>query len=96
VSAFGQPAPSPSSFFGQPAPAALSAPKQVQGGKPDFAAGRARAKALYRPGATKYDDLLPENYIQLLPKAALDAFRADSDRFEWGDIPEWIPPKELR
>ncbi|KAI9057654.1 hypothetical protein FKP32DRAFT_1583455, partial [Trametes sanguinea] len=63
-------------------------------GKPDFAA--ARRRALYKPGATKYDELLPPNYIELLPQAALDAFRGEGDKFDWANIPEWIPPKELR
>ncbi|EIW61526.1 uncharacterized protein TRAVEDRAFT_117152, partial [Trametes versicolor FP-101664 SS1] len=93
VSAFGQPS-APSSFFGQNA--APSVPKATVSGKPDFTAGRARAHASYRPGVSKYDDLLPPNYMELLPKAALEAFSADSDRFDWANIPEWIPPKELR
>lgn len=42
----------------------------------------------------KYDALLPDNYLQILPKQARDAF--ESKKFEWGQIPEWIPPKELR
>ena len=62
--------------------------------KPDFAA--ARKRRLYRPGATKYDDLLPANYAELVPKAALEAFKSSSEKFEWGEVPEWVPPKELR
>ncbi|KAI0371465.1 hypothetical protein BV20DRAFT_942090, partial [Pilatotrama ljubarskyi] len=85
----------PSSFFGQPAPAHSATPGQKEkSGKPDFAA--ARKRALYKPGATVYDELLPPNYIELLPKGALEAFKQEGDAFEWGNIPEWIPPKELR
>jgi len=38
--------------------------------------------------------MLPDNYMQLLPEAVKAAF--ESDKFEWGKVPEWIPPKELR
>ena len=63
-------------------------------GTRDFAA--ARRRQLYKPGTTKYDDLLPPNYIDLVPKAALEAFKSDSEKFEWNNIPEWVPPKEVR
>ena len=63
---------------------------------PAASAAAARKKRLYRPGATKYDDLLPPNYAELMPKAALEAFKQDRDTFDWKDIPEWVPPKELR
>ncbi|KAI0355454.1 hypothetical protein OH77DRAFT_1403224, partial [Trametes cingulata] len=93
-SAFAPSAPSTTrSFFGQPPPASTAGAKE-KSGKPDFAA--ARKRALYKPGATQYDELLPPNYMELLPKTALEAFRAERDAFEWGNIPEWIPPKELR
>jgi nucleoporin NUP42 len=42
----------------------------------------------------KYDALLPENYMQLLPQAVKASF--ESEKFVWGNVPEWIPPKELR
>jgi len=45
-------------------------------------------------GLDKYDALLPDNYIELLPPTALEAFMGDN--FEWGKIPEFVPPKELR
>ncbi|TFK94892.1 hypothetical protein K466DRAFT_475338 [Polyporus arcularius HHB13444] len=80
----------PAGFFGsqnQNTPSSKSS-------KPDFAA--ARKKQFYRPGATKYDDLLPPNYVELVPKAALEAFRSESEKFDWKNIPEWVPPKELR
>ena len=82
-------------FFGsqnQNAPTTTTASSKSS--KPDFAA--ARKKQFYRPGATKYDDLLPPNYVDLLPKAALEAFKSDSEKFEWNNIPEWVPPKEVR
>ena len=62
--------------------------------KPDFAA--ARKRRLYKPGSNKYDDLLPPNYIDLVPKEALEQFKSESEKFEWSKIPEWVPPKELR
>jgi nucleoporin NUP42 len=48
----------------------------------------------YQPGLDKYDALLPDNYLQILPKTAREAF--ENKKFVWGKIPEWIPPKELR
>lgn len=79
----------PSSFVtAQPTQAPL--PPKPKSTMPDFA----NFKARYQPGLNKYDDLLPQNYLQLLPKAAREAF--ESATFEWGKIPEWIPPKELR
>ncbi len=47
-----------------------------------------------KPGLDKYDSLLPENYLQIIPVDAKEAF--ESRRFEWGKIPARIPPKELR
>ena len=51
-------------------------------------------KSRYKPGLDKYDAMLPENYMQLLPKAVKEAFEGKT--FEWGKIPEWIPPVEMR
>ncbi|TBU58675.1 hypothetical protein BD310DRAFT_819097, partial [Dichomitus squalens] len=62
--------------------------------KPDFA--KARKLKLYKPGASNYDDLLPPNYIDLVPKEALEQFKSESEKFDWAKIPEWVPPKELR
>ena len=56
----------------------------------------ARKRRLYRPGASKYDDMLPPNYMELVPKEAMEQFRSESEKFEWAKIPEWVPPKELR
>jgi nucleoporin NUP42 len=41
-----------------------------------------------------YAALLPSNYLDLLPKAVKDAFA--SKEFQWGHVPEWIPPPEMR
>ena len=83
--------PGSTSFFGQQQQQSASAVKST---KPDFAA--ARRRPLYKPGRTKYDDLLPPNYVDLVPKAAMEAFRSESEKFDWKNIPEWIPPKEVR
>ena len=64
----------------------------MKDGKPDFEAALAVIRG--KPGLDKYDALLPENYIDLIPKKAREAFEAK--KFECGNIPEWIPPKELR
>jgi len=52
------------------------------------------AKEAYKPGSTPYDQQLPQRYGEMLPKTALEAFRAA--RFEWGKVPEWVPPLEVR
>jgi nucleoporin NUP42 len=31
---------------------------------------------------------------EIIPKAVLEVFKAE--KFEWGNVPEWIPPVELR
>jgi len=67
-----------------------TAPKKPKSGPPDFQ----NAPSKYKPGANKYDALLPDNYIDLLPASAREAFEAKS--FEWGKVPEWIPPLNLR
>ncbi|TDL30042.1 hypothetical protein BD410DRAFT_50624 [Rickenella mellea] len=81
-SAFGK-----ASAFGAPAPA----PKQKTG-PPDFQAAIASFKAT--PGEDKYDALLPPNYADLLPAAAREAF--ESAKFEWGKIPDLVPPPQFR
>ncbi|KZT29505.1 hypothetical protein NEOLEDRAFT_605845 [Neolentinus lepideus HHB14362 ss-1] len=78
--------PSSTSVFGT-APTQTQKPKQ---GPPDFA----NATVTYKPDINQYDAMLPENYLQILPASARNAF--ESKKFEWGNIPEWIPPKELR
>ncbi|KAN0126678.1 hypothetical protein V8E52_000318 [Russula decolorans] len=84
-SAFGQ-AVSPVSqggFTGAPKPHAEST-------APDFA----NAKSTYRPGSDPYDSLLPANYSSLLPDNVRAAFAAS--RFSWDNVPDWIPPLDMR
>ena len=47
-----------------------------------------------RPGASAYDGQLPSNYEEVLPEDVVDAFKAM--RFEWGGVPEWVPPVGVR
>ena len=54
----------------------------------------ARTKSVYQPGSTPYDQQIPSNYKEALPKTVVQAF--ESQKFEWGDIPEWVPPVEVR
>jgi nucleoporin NUP42 len=51
-------------------------------------------KVVYKPGLDKYDALLPDNYVEIIPESAKEAFK--NPKFTWGNIPEWVPPKELR
>ena len=111
TSVFGQPTQAsafsqPSSVFGT-APGQQSAFGQAvspvsQGGPtgapkphatstaPDFA----NAKSTYRPGLDPYDSLLPANYTSLLPDDVRAAFAAS--RFSWDNVPDWIPPLDMR
>jgi nucleoporin NUP42 len=54
----------------------------------------ASAPSLYQTGVNPYDANLPKNYLELLPESAKVTFA--KDMFECGDIPEWIPPMEMR
>lgn len=102
VSAFGQPssvfgtAPAQQSAFGQAtSPVSqggpTSAPKShAKSTAPDFA----NAKSTYRPGSDPYDSLLPANYSSLLPDNVRTAFAAS--RFSWDNVPDWIPPLDMR
>ena len=54
----------------------------------------ARTKSIYKPGSTPYDQQIPPNYKEALPKSVVQAF--ENQKFEWGDIPEWVPPVEIR
>jgi len=47
-----------------------------------------------KAGHDRYAALLPENYVEILPEVARAAFTAE--RFEWGGVPEWVPPREVR
>ncbi|KAF8523495.1 hypothetical protein BU17DRAFT_63784 [Hysterangium stoloniferum] len=40
-----------------------------------------------------YAVLLLPNYLDIIPKAAKDAFA--SQEFQWGHVPEWAPPMEM-
>lgn len=48
----------------------------------------------YSASNDPYAATLPENYKEIIPKKALEAF--ESAEFSWGYIPEWIPPISLR
>ena len=52
------------------------------------------AKRAYKPGSTPYDQQLPQRYAEMLPKKVMDAFK--KERFEWGGVPEWVPPLDVR
>ncbi|KAF9235577.1 hypothetical protein BU15DRAFT_77894 [Melanogaster broomeanus] len=88
-------APSPASAVGgspfTTSPTTVTLEKPAPG-KPDFASAKSRCRA--KPGADRYADLLPPNYTDIIPAEVKAAFL--SDKFEWGKIPEWIPPKEVR
>ncbi|KAG5644807.1 hypothetical protein DXG03_007629 [Asterophora parasitica] len=86
LSAFPMGSPSTSTLSQQ----AQAQPKQssAAGTGPDFS----KVKSLYTPGLSAYDQLLPPDYMKLIPATALEAFQ--DQRFEWGKIPDWIPPLE--
>ena len=102
ASAFSQPssafgtAPAQQSAFGQAvSPASQGGPTgalkpHAQSTAPDFA----NAKSTYRPGSDPYDSLLPANYSSLLPDNVRAAFAAS--RFSWDNVPDWIPPLDMR
>jgi hypothetical protein len=77
----------PASLPPKPAAAAVAL-----GSAPDFEAARRKGGA--RPGADQHDALLPADYLLLIPAAARAAF--EMPMFEWGNIPEMVPPIELR
>lgn len=53
-----------------------------------------RTKSVFKPGSTPYDQQIPSNYKESLPKSVVQAF--ESQNFEWGKVPEWVPPVETR
>lgn len=61
-------------------------------GKPDFASAKSTAKM--KPGADRYLGLLPHDYNEMIPAEVKAAFT--SVKFEWGKIPDWVPPEEVR
>ena len=95
TSAFGSTTPQqppPTSAFGSSTPMLASTSNKPKSGKPDFAAALLTVRC--QPGLDKYDALLPPNYLEILPKNALEAFRAE--KFDWGAVPEFVPPREVR
>ncbi|EJD01658.1 uncharacterized protein FOMMEDRAFT_148093 [Fomitiporia mediterranea MF3/22] len=86
VSAFGGAGAGTSGF------AAAGLPPKPKVGPPDFAAALAAIKV--EPGNDKHDGLLPRDYADKLPASVKEAFAAP--RFEWGKIPEWVPPVDFR
>ncbi|KAL4076389.1 hypothetical protein V8B97DRAFT_1922232 [Scleroderma yunnanense] len=88
--------PSPMSAFPSGSPFAASpttggARKPPSNG-PDFALAKSRVRPKH--DGDRFSTLLPPNYSDILPGDVKVAFA--SDKFEWGRIPEWIPPKEVR
>ncbi|KAF5322519.1 hypothetical protein D9619_000184 [Psilocybe cf. subviscida] len=47
-----------------------------------------------KPGVNPYDSMLPPNYAEMLPQSVQEAFKAPS--FEWGNVPDWVPPLSVR
>jgi nucleoporin NUP42 len=89
TSPFGVAAQQPTS--GQAAsPSKSSAAPNSQANAPDFS----NAKSTYKPGLNPYDALLPANYSSLLPDSVRAAFAAP--RFSWDNVPDWIPPLDMR
>lgn len=79
------------SSFSQPSSVYVGTkPPPAVAGPPDFV----NAKSTYQPGKTPYDSQLPPDYIQKIPARALEAFK--SKNFTWGEVPDWIPPLEMR
>lgn len=69
----------------QPPTNLFNAPKSTPFGNPSGA-----SRAVKDPSAAQ----LPPNYLDMLPPDVRAAF--DAERFEFGKIPTWIPPIELR
>ncbi|KAN0132525.1 hypothetical protein V8E53_009541 [Lactarius tabidus] len=81
------------SAFGQavsPSKASAAPHSQAKSSAPDFS----NVKSTYKPGLNPYDALLPANYSSLLPDSVRAAFAAP--RFSWGNVPDWIPPMDMR
>ena len=53
-----------------------------------------RTRSVFKPGSTPYDQQIPSNYKEELPKSVVQAF--ESQNFEWGEVPECVPPVEVR
>ncbi|KAK0190343.1 hypothetical protein F5146DRAFT_1102783 [Armillaria mellea] len=72
-------------------PAMSSHPSVSMSSAPDFGV---KSSSLYKPGKSPYDQLLPQNYLEMVSEEAKEAFKAA--KFQWGKVPDWIPPVELR
>ncbi|KAK0243410.1 hypothetical protein EDD85DRAFT_762054, partial [Armillaria nabsnona] len=72
-------------------PAMSSHPSVSMSSAPDFSV---KSSSLYKPGKSPYDLLLPPNYLEMVSEEAKEAFKAV--KFQWGKVPDWIPPVELR
>lgn len=59
---------------------------------PNFASAKSTARM--KPGADRYLGLLPNDYNEMIPVDVKAAFM--SAKFEWGKVPDWIPPEEVR
>jgi len=96
ASPFGPRAPAQQSAFGGGvSPVSPSGPAggnkpHAKSAAPDFV----NAKSTYKPGLNPYDALLPPNYSSLLPDNVRAAFMAP--RFSWDNVPDWIPPLDMR
>ena len=96
TSALGARAPAQQSAFGQAvSPVSQNGPTggqkpHARSAAPDFV----NAKSTYRSGLNPYDTLLPANYSSLLPDNVRAAFMAP--RFSWDNVPDWIPPLDMR
>lgn len=93
TSAFGSPMQPHQSAFNQsvsPSGSTIVPKPQAKSAPPDFA----NVKPTYKPGLDPYDALLPANYSSLLPDDVRAAFAAS--RFSWDNVPDWIPPLDMR
>ncbi|KAK0447683.1 hypothetical protein EV421DRAFT_1787542 [Armillaria borealis] len=98
-SAFGPPQPQQSAFSPPTTtattttfpPAMASHPSVSMSSAPDFSV---KSSSLYKSGKSPYDKLLPPNYLEMVSEEAKEAFKAV--KFQWGKVPDWIPPVELR
>ncbi|KAM6501338.1 hypothetical protein JOM56_004352 [Amanita muscaria] len=109
TSVFGQPTQSGSGLFGKTSSSPFSSTtttskaKKTHGGPPNFDAilevgtqflDSGRNTLAYKPGSCPYDTNLPPTYAEIMPKGFLEAFK--STKFEWGNVPECVPPIQLR
>jgi len=47
-----------------------------------------------KPGYTPYDRLLVSEYAKMIPQRVVQVFM--KDKFEFGQVPDWVPPIEMR